>query len=389
MPFGLTNAPAAFQNLINDTFCPFLDSLIVLYLDDILVYSCMQEEHDQHIRQVLETMRTAKLYAKAEKCTFEESSTEYLGFIVDVDGVRMDPKKIEVVQSWPQPTNIREVQSFLGFCNFYRHFIRNYSTIAAMLTCLTRRDRANADFILEEKEITAFQTLRDAFHDGQIIRHFQPGLPIELEIDASDYALGSVLSQRHAYGKLYPIAFRSRRFDKAKLNYKVHNKELLAIVDACRIFRPYLEYVSVPTKVFSDHANLRYFFTSGVLNHRQAHWYETVTVKAKLTHYPDAPTTPMEPKPARESPSRSSPPHESPLLPSHSPPNSTPLFPTSPSCKTKTTTSAKSFKTGASTRTPKTTMPGGSSTNRSDPPTTSRVLDTSASKRPSNASAAR
>ncbi|GAA5865997.1 hypothetical protein JCM1840_003369 [Sporobolomyces johnsonii] len=285
MPFGLTNAPAAFQNLLNDTFRPFLDSFVIVYLDDILVYSRTQEEHDRHVRQVLETMRTAKLYAKAEKCSFEEGSTEYLGFIVDVDGVRMDPKKIETVQSWPLPTNIREVQSFLGFCNFYRRFIRNYSTIAAPLTRLTRRDRTSADFPLQEKEIAAFQTLRDAFHGGQIIRHFQPGLPIELETDASDYALGSVLSQRHADGKLYPIAFRSRKFDHAELNYEVHDKEFLAIVDACRVFRPYLEYVSVPTKVFTDHANLKYFFTSRVLNRRQARWYETVSELSLTLHH--------------------------------------------------------------------------------------------------------
>ncbi|GAA5873416.1 hypothetical protein JCM1840_007376 [Sporobolomyces johnsonii] len=284
MPFGLTNAPAAFQNLINDTFRPFLDAFVVVYLDDILIYSKTAAEHEAHVQQVLETMRTARLFAKAEKCSFDESATEYLGFIVDRKGVRMDPQKIESVRSWPIPNNLREVQSFLGFANFYRRFIKDYSKIAHPLTRLTKKDTT---FHLDKTAVDAFQQLKEAFNGDKILRHFQPHLPIELETDASDFALGSVLSQRHDDGKLYPIAFRSRKFDHAKLNYEVHDKELLAIVDACRLFRPYLEYVQIPTKVFSDHANLQYFFTSRVLNRRQAHWYETVSeISLTLHHRP-------------------------------------------------------------------------------------------------------
>ncbi|GAA5878751.1 hypothetical protein JCM1840_006046 [Sporobolomyces johnsonii] len=274
MPFGLTNAPAAFQNLINDTFRPFLDSFVVVYLDDILVYSKTAAEHEQHVRQVLDTIRKAKLYAKAEKCTFDEQGTEYLVFIVDRQGVRMDPKKIDSVRSWPLPSNLREVQSFLGFANFYRRFIKDYSKIAHPLTRLTKKDTA---FDLDSAAIAAFTTLKGMFNGEQILCHFRPGMPIELETDASDFALGSVLSQRHEDGKLYPIAFRSRKFDHAEINYEVHDKELLAIIDACKHFRTYLEYVSTATKIFSDHANLRYFFTSRVLNRRQARWYETIS----------------------------------------------------------------------------------------------------------------
>ncbi|GAA5874668.1 hypothetical protein JCM1840_007442 [Sporobolomyces johnsonii] len=282
MPFGLTNAPAAFQNLINDTFRPFLDSFVVVYLDDILVYSKTAAEHEQHVRQVLDTMRKAKLYAKAEKCTFDEQGTEYLGFIVDRQGVRMDPKKIDSVHSWPLPSNLREVQSFLGFANFYRRFIKDYSKIAHPLTRLTKKDTA---FDLDSAAVAAFNALKGMFNGEQILRHFRPGMPIELETDASDFALGSVLSQRHEDGKLYPIAFRSRKFDHAEINYEVHDKELLAIIDACKHFRTYLEYVSTATKIFSDHANLRYFFTSRVLNRRQARWYETISELSVTLHH--------------------------------------------------------------------------------------------------------
>ncbi|GAA6018098.1 hypothetical protein JCM10207_006080 [Rhodosporidiobolus poonsookiae] len=284
MPFGLTNAPAAFQHLINDTFRPFLDVFVVVYLDDILVYSRNAEEHDRHVKLVLDKMREAKLFAKIEKCSFGASSCEYLGFIVDQDGVRMDPSKIEAVRSWPVPSTLREVQSFLGFANFYRRFIQNYSRIAHPLTRLTQK---KTHFTMDDEAVRAFNTLREAFDGEKVLRHFRPGLPVELETDASDFALGSVLSQRHEDGRLYPVAFRSRKFDAAELNYEVHDKELLAIVDACRTFRPYLEYVDRPTLIFSDHANLQYFFTSRVLNRRQARWYELMAeLSLTLRHRP-------------------------------------------------------------------------------------------------------
>ncbi|GAA5956477.1 hypothetical protein JCM10213_003320 [Rhodosporidiobolus nylandii] len=283
MPFGLTNAPAAFQHLINDSFRAFLDSFVVVYLDDILIYSRTQEEHDRHVKIVLDKMREVGLFAKAEKCSFDQASTEYLGFIVDREGVKMDPSKIDSVKSWPEPSTLKEVQSFLGFANFYRRFIRDYSKIAHPLSRLTRKTKDT--FAMDDDAKAAFRALQDAFDGSKIVHHFRPDLPIELETDASDFALGSVLSQRHEDGKLYPVAFRSRKFDAAELNYEVHDKELLAIVDACRTFRPYLEYASSPTKVFTDHANLQYFFTSRVLNRRQARWYETVSELSLTLHH--------------------------------------------------------------------------------------------------------
>jgi hypothetical protein len=222
MPFGLTNAPAAFQNRINDTFCPSLDSLFVVYLDDILVYSQTLQEHEKHVKQVLDVMREAHLFAKAEKCSFDSSSTEYLGFIVNQEGVKMDPSKVDSVRSWPLPRTVKEVQSFFRIPNFYRHFIKDYSKIAHPLT---RRTKKDADFSMDAAAVSAFEALKGAFENGSIVHHFRPGIPLELETDASDFALGSVLSQRHEDGKLYPIAFRSRKFDTAELNYQVHDKE--------------------------------------------------------------------------------------------------------------------------------------------------------------------
>ncbi|GAA5971619.1 hypothetical protein JCM3765_001266 [Sporobolomyces pararoseus] len=284
MPFGLTNAPATFQALINDTFRPFLDRFVVAYLDDILIYSQTLEEHQDHVRQVLAKMREAKLYGKAEKCSFHSDSVEYLGFIINRDGVSMDPSKVQSIREWPQPSTVKEVQSFLGFANFYRRFIRNYSSIAAPLTRLTRKDII---FEMDKKAIEAFNILKNSFESDQILRHFDPSLPLELETDASDFALGAVLSQRQSDNKLYPIAFLSRNSTPPELNYEVHDKELLAIVEACKAWRPYLSHTRSPTTIFSDHFNLKYFFSSKTLNRRQARWQEALSeLNFTLVHRP-------------------------------------------------------------------------------------------------------
>jgi hypothetical protein len=284
MPFGLTNAPASFQNLINDTLRPFLDRFVVAYLDDILIYSDSKEEHDDHVRQVLQKMREAHLFAKAEKCSFYSDHTEYLGFVIDRDGVRMDPEKANAVRDWPVPQNLRQVQSFLGFTNFYRRFIKDYSTIATPLTRFTKKD---VPFVWDDAAQNALDTLKASFEGEQILRHFDPSLPIEVETDASDFGLGAVLSQRGTDNRLRPVAFLSRKFSPEELNYQVHDKELLAIVDACKHWRAYLDHVQVPFTVYSDHHNLQYFFSAKVLNRRQARYYELLSeLNFKLIHRP-------------------------------------------------------------------------------------------------------
>ena len=140
MPFGLTNAPVTFQALVQEVLCPFLDKFVVVYIDDILIYSQNDQEHHQHLHQVLELLRQHKLYGKITKCEFFKNSVKYLGHIISSKGIGTDPKKIESIQTWPQPINIKQLQSFLGLCNYYRCFILDYSKIAAPLTDLTHKD---------------------------------------------------------------------------------------------------------------------------------------------------------------------------------------------------------------------------------------------------------
>jgi hypothetical protein len=174
MPFGLTNAPIVFQHLMNDVFREFLDDFVVCYLDDILVFSKNEEEHINHVRLVLEKLHTAGLYAKLEKCVFHQPQVEFLGYIIYGEGLSMDPQKIRTVIEWKKPATIRDVQCFLGFANFYRIFIRNYSKIAAPLIRLTRKNKLEWNAEADQ----TFETLKKAFTTAPILTHldFQKSL---------------------------------------------------------------------------------------------------------------------------------------------------------------------------------------------------------------------
>jgi hypothetical protein len=140
MPFGLTNAPAIFQHLMNDIFREYMDEFVVLYLDDILIFSKNQEDCDKHLRLVLAKLREHGLYTKLEKCEFDKSLVEFLGYVISSDGVSMDKSKVKTIQCWATPSSVKDVQRFLGFANFYRQFIKGYSKITTPLTALTCKD---------------------------------------------------------------------------------------------------------------------------------------------------------------------------------------------------------------------------------------------------------
>ena len=268
MPFGLTNAPAIFQHLMNDIFREFLDDFVVCYLDDILIFSKNEVDHEKHVRLVLEKLRNAGLYAKLEKCVFHQPQVEFLGYIISGEGLSMDPKKIQTVLEWKKPTTVRDVQCFLGFANFYRIFIKDYSKIAAPLTRLTCKDKLEWSTEADQ----AFEILKMAFTSAPILTHLDFQKPFFLESDASDFALGAVLSQHGEDERLHPVAFHSRKFTAAEINYEIHDKELLAIIDSFQEWRHFLEGARHPITVHTDHKNLEYFMSAKVLNRRQARW---------------------------------------------------------------------------------------------------------------------
>ena len=239
MPFGMTNSPATFQTFMNDIFSDMVDFFVVVYLDDILIYSRDMAEHQKHVRLVLQRLRENNLHANLSKTTFHTDTVEYLGFIVSPSGISMDEAKTKVVRAWPEPHNVKAVQSFLGFANFYRRFIDNYSKIVTPLTRLTRK---NEPFAWTAETQLAFDTLKNAFCSAPVLAHYDPSLPCVLETDSSDYALGAVLSQIHPPDNtIHPIAFHSRTLSPAKRNYEIYDKELNAIQDSFKHWRHYLE----------------------------------------------------------------------------------------------------------------------------------------------------
>ena len=173
MPFGLTNAPAVFQHFMNDVFRNMLDQTVLVYLDDILIFSEDPLEHTEHVRQVLKQLVRHGLYAKAEKCEFSVDRTEFLGFIISENGVSMSSTKVSAISDWPEPVKIRDVQQFLGFANFYRRFIKGYSRIIIPLTRLLRK---NQPFNFDEAARKSFSDIKKAFSDGEVLRHFSPNL---------------------------------------------------------------------------------------------------------------------------------------------------------------------------------------------------------------------
>ena len=271
MPFGLTNAPAAFQRFVNDIFADLLDVCVIVYLDDILIYSDDPTAHEEHVKEVLRRLRKHKLFCNPAKCEFGIDTVEYLGYILSPDGLSMAEDKIKAIIDWPTPRKVKDIQSFLGFANFYRRFIHNYSDIVVPMNRLTRKD---TPWVWTSECQDSFDTLKHAFTHAPILSHWEPDKPLIVETDASDYALAAILSIVGADGEIHPVAFLSRTFHSAELNYDTHDKELLAIFEAFKAWRHYLEGSGTPIDVVTDHKNLEYFSTTKILTRRQVRWSE-------------------------------------------------------------------------------------------------------------------
>jgi hypothetical protein len=271
MPFGLTNAPASFQAYINTALIEHLDHICVVYLDDILIYTSSDgiELHWRAVRAVLLSLRKAELFVNLQKCTFASDEVHFLGFIVGTRGVCADPARVKTITEWPQPTNTKELQSFLGFANFYRRFIQGYAKETAPLTDLLKKDQG---FQWTELATISFEGLKARFASAPILRHFDAALRIRVETDASTFAISGILSQLFEDEKWHPVAFVSRKLTSSELNYEVYDLELLAIVYSFKIWRHYLEGTQHTIQVLSDHNNLRGIRAANKLSPRQARW---------------------------------------------------------------------------------------------------------------------
>ncbi|KAM1160926.1 hypothetical protein TB2_000069 [Malus domestica] len=264
MPFGLTNAPATFCTLMNKVFHPYLDKFVVVYIDDIVVYSKTLEEHVKHLRIVFKTLREHELYVKKEKCSFATKEVEFLGHKIKEGKLMMEKGKIKAIQEWEPPTKVPTLRSFLGLANYYRRFIKGYSAIAAPLTDLLKKNKA---WEWTDRCQEAFERLKKALMEEPVLRLPDLSKPFELHTDASDFAIGGVLMQEG-----HPIAYESRKLNNAEKRYTTHEKEMTAIVHCLRVWRHYL--LGTPFIIKTDNVATSYFQTQQKLTPKQARWQE-------------------------------------------------------------------------------------------------------------------
>ncbi|GJV14247.1 putative reverse transcriptase domain-containing protein [Tanacetum coccineum] len=264
MPFGLTNAPAVFMDLMNRVCKPYLDKFVIVFIDDILIYSKTKEDHEVHLGLVLELLRKEKLYAKFSKCEFWLQEVHFLGHVVNQNGIHVDPSKIEAVKNWKTPTTPSEIRSFLGLAGYYRRFIANFSKIAKPLTSLTQK---NQKYVWGVEQEEAFQTLKNNLCDAPILTLPDGVEDFVVYCDASNQGLGCVLMQR---GKV--IAYASRQLKTHEKNYTTHDLELGAVVFALKTWRHYL--YGTKSVIYTDHKSLQHIFDQKELNMRQRRWIE-------------------------------------------------------------------------------------------------------------------
>ncbi|KAJ7975820.1 Retrotransposon protein, putative, Ty3-gypsy subclass [Quillaja saponaria] len=264
MPFGLTNAPATFCTLMNQVFRGYLDKFIVVYLDDIVIYSSTLEDHKQHLQLVFNRLRENQLFVKREKCSFAQKRIKFLGHIIEEGRVRMDLDKVKAIQEWKTPTSVIELRSFLGLANYYRRFVEGYSRKAAPLTELLKKGTV---WHWGEPCQTAFEDMKLAMINDPVLALPDISKPFEVQTDASDYAFGGVLLQEN-----HPVAYESHKLSQAERRYTAQEKEMLAVIHCLRVWRHYL--LGSRFIVKTDNTGVSHFFTQPKLTPKQGRWHE-------------------------------------------------------------------------------------------------------------------
>ena len=275
MSFGLTNAPAYFMYLMNSVFMPELDKFVVVFIDDILIYSKNKEDHAKHLRIVLQRLRDHQLYAKFSKCEFWLGSVKFLGHTISSEGIAVDPSKVQEVMDWKPPSSVHQIRSFLGLAGYYRRFIPDFSRIAKPMTELLKN---GVKFVWDEKCEKSFHTLREQLTTAPVLAQPDNTKSFDVYCDASGTGLGCVLMQDNRV-----IAYASRALRPHEQNYPTHDLELAAVIHALKIWRHYL--MGTHCNIYTDHKSLKYIFTQADLNMRQRRWLELIKDYDLEVHY--------------------------------------------------------------------------------------------------------
>ena len=285
MFFGLTNSPATFERFMNNSFRDMIaEGWLVIYMDDLLIYSPDTTLHEERTKRVLQCMTKLDLHLKLEKCKFATDEVEYLRMIVKPGQLAMDPVKLNGIASWPTPTKVKDVRSFLGFANFYCRFIPDYSNVACPLIDLTKK---NLTWNWSPSCQSAFEALKHLFLSKPVLHLPDLTTPFAVATDTSKYASGAILLQTDSNGDWHPCSYLSQSFSPAERNYDIYDRELLAVIRALKSWRHYLHGSPFPVQVFTDHKNLTYFRQPQALNRRQAWWLiDLADFNLKMIHVP-------------------------------------------------------------------------------------------------------
>jgi hypothetical protein len=275
MSFGRTNAPAYFMYLVNSVFVNELDKFVVVFIDDILIYSKNEAEHVKHLRIILQRLRDHKLYAKFSKCEFGLDSVKFLGHTISRDGISVDPSKVQEVMDWKPPQSVHQIRSFLGLAGYYRRFIPDFSRIAKPMTKLLKK---GVKFVWSEECDEAFHALRKHLTSALVLAQPDMSKPFEVFCDASGTGLGCVLMQENRV-----IAYASRALRPHEKNHPTHDLELAVVVHALKLWRHYL--MGNRCNIYTDHKSLKYIFTQSDLNMRQRRWLELIKDYDLEVHY--------------------------------------------------------------------------------------------------------
>ena len=271
MPFGIANAPATFQREMQRVLRDRLDDSVLVYIDDILIFSRHAAEHAEHVEWVLSRLRQCGYYANPDKCEFFQQRVNFLGHVISAQGVAVQQHKVDAVTKWPTPQSVSDVRRFLGLTGYYRRFVSGYSRITSPLSDLTCKDTL---FVWGEKEEAAFVQLKEALAAAPVLITPDNSKSYTIHTDASGYAVGATLSQEGEGGRMHPVAFMSKKMNAAQRNYPVHEWELLAVMEALKAWRCFLYGAATPIDIFTDHHSLQWISTQPHLSSRQSRWVE-------------------------------------------------------------------------------------------------------------------
>lgn len=261
MPFGLTNPPATFQGLMNHVFSEFLRKFVLIFFDDILIYSSSKEEHELHLEEVFKLMRANKLYAKRNKYEFATDRVEYLGHFIQASGVSIDPHKVKAVEEWPQPKSVKILRGFLGLAGYYRRFMKDFGIIARPLTALMKKD----GYEWNGEAQVAFEELKKTLCNAPVLALPQFDKPFVVETDACGNGIGAVLMQER-----HPLAYISRQLKGKQLHLSIYEKELLAVVFAVQKWRHYL--LTKHFMIRTDQRSIKYLLEQRLNTLVQQQW---------------------------------------------------------------------------------------------------------------------